>query len=134
MSRDQERERLLSAMDSHAQQKPRKVAIKGWDYIYLRKRTIGEIEDHEERAAALQAAEEESGDDKQKRKREKELERNKVPRRLCGIICDESGDLLFDAEKPDDIALVRKMWRSQPDDILGELNRAIADDETVPGN
>lgn len=87
------RESLIDLMRATAAQKPRAVEVPGWGTIHVRKLTVGEFDD----------ALDESSKDK-----------NRLARRAALLLCDESGERLFDPDDADDIALLAR----QPLELL----------------
>jgi hypothetical protein len=80
------REDLIAAMRATASQPPKAVDIDGWGTLHVRPPTVAEVD------AARQK--EEPDDDKQ------------FARGACRVLCDETGNRIFDADNPEDVNLL----------------------------
>lgn len=87
------REQLIASMRDTAVQKPRAVEVPGWGTVHVRKLTVGEFDE------ALD---------------ENPKDSNRLARRAALLLCDEAGERLFNADDPDDIALLAR----QPLELL----------------
>lgn len=87
------REELIDAMRQTAAQAPRAVDVPKWGRVYVRDITVAEIE--------AQTRDTADGEDTQR-----------LARAAARVLCDESGNLLFNADDADDVALIaRQPWR-----------------------
>jgi hypothetical protein len=90
------REQLIAAMKSAAAVAPLKVDVQGYGgAVYVRALTVAEVEE--------QTADTQDGKDKQR-----------IARGACRVICDETGQRIFDPADAGDVALLS----SQPWSIL----------------
>ena len=87
------RDEVIAAMRATAAEPPRKVNIPKWGDIYVRDVTVAEIEDQTEDTA-----------DKK--------DKHRIARAAARVLCDEEGELLFNADDPEDVALLaRQPWK-----------------------
>ena len=106
-----DRAQLISAMQATANAAPIPVPTKAWGTVYVRPMTVDEVDNLEEESA--------SADSKDK---------SRIARGACRVICDESGQRIFDASSEEDIALLAK----QPWSLLRKVLAAA--DGGDPGN
>lgn len=87
------REELLAAIRATAVQEPRAVVVPKWGTVYVRDITVGEVEE--------QTADMEQKNDKMR-----------IARGVARVLCDENGELLFDANDNEHVALLAKQpWK-----------------------
>lgn len=87
------REELIAAIRATAVQEPRAVAVPKWGTVYVRDITVGEVEE--------QTADTEQKNDKMR-----------IARGVARVLCDENGELLFDANDNEHVALLAKQpWK-----------------------
>jgi hypothetical protein len=86
------REKLIAAMQATAEQPPRDVTIEGWGTLFVKELTVEQVD--------LQQQEpDESVDGK---------DRLRFARGAARLICDEKGELIFDATNKDHLELLAK--------------------------
>lgn len=91
-----DRKALVKAMQDTAASAnaPRPLEVKGWGTVYVRAMLVSEVE--------AQANDTADGKDK-----------NRFARAAARVLCDEKGQLLFDADKEEDVKLLAAQpWKA----------------------
>ncbi len=110
------KQELLAAVDAAAAVRPKLVTIKGFPKFYVRGRSVGEV-------------------DVQKLNDNDWIKNHTLTAAAALVICDEEGTLLFDADDPADIELMKKFealpWAGIAQKIVEAAN---SDVELEKGN
>jgi hypothetical protein len=106
-----DRAQLIAAMQATADKPPVPVVTKEWGTVFVRPLTVDE-------ADSLQGQDATGAKDKRR-----------LARGACRLICDETGQRLFDANNEDDVGLLAR----QPWTLLRKVLSA-ADDDGGQGN
>jgi hypothetical protein len=85
------REQLLAVMQETARPKPTPVEVPKWGTVYVRVRTLEEVDADGEKESKAQEA-----DKKDNRTR-------RLARAVCKVLCDEQGNRLFDSDEHVDL-------------------------------
>jgi hypothetical protein len=104
------RDALIAAMQATAAEKPRAVTIKGWGTLFVRPLTTAEVEEGQTQDAAS-------------------TDKRSLARGAARLICDESGERLFDPANKADVELLAK----QPWQRLRRLLEASDEDVKEAG-
>jgi hypothetical protein len=89
------REQLIAAMQSTADEKPRPVEVPGWGKVFVRSLTVAEAD---------------AGDEQQMEQDKKN--RRRLARGAARVLCDEKGNRLFDPENDADVDMLAKQpWK-----------------------
>ncbi len=83
-----DRATLIAAMAATAAAAPVSVETKEWGTLYVRAVTVGEVDEQDEKIDAASK------------------DKNRFARAACRVLCDESGQRVFDAANVDDVALL----------------------------
>lgn len=100
------REELIAAMKATASQPPKKQEVAGWGTLYVKAMTV------------------EQCDLQQQQPKAEGKDRFRFARACCRLICDESGVLLFDPDKQEDLELIA----AQPWELLQQIINVGADE------
>lgn len=106
-----DRAQLIAAMQATADRPPVAVATKEWGTVFVRPLTVEEVD-------SLQGQDTTGAKDKRR-----------LASGACRVICDETGQRLFDANNEEDVALLAR----QPWSLLRKV-LAAADDDGGQGN
>jgi hypothetical protein len=103
------RDALIAAMKATAATPPRKITVPGWGDVYVKALTVEQVDLQQQEPAV-------DGKD-----------RFRFARGAARMLCDESGALLFDADKAEDLELLA----AQPWDTLKAILVAGGDDSAT---
>lgn len=97
------RERILAT----ANPKPSPVEVEGWGTVYVKPLTVGDIESfNSDTDPALKAA-----------------------RSIARVLCDEHGELIFDANSPEDLFAINRLPLNSISVINGAVDRLNGNSE-----
>lgn len=99
------RQELIAAMEAAASAKPKAIPVPGWKgTVYVRALTVAEVEE--------QTADTENTKDKRR-----------IARGACRVICDESGQRVFDPDNDEDVTLLSRQPWAILQGVLAEANK-----------
>jgi hypothetical protein len=109
------REQLLAVMQETARPKPTPVEVPKWGTVYVRTRTLEEVDADADKESKAQEVD------------EKDNRRRRLARAVCKVLCDENGKRLFDSDE--DVDLIA----AQPYHMLRSVLAAAGGEEEDAG-